>query len=280
MARYFFCLMLVLLVTAPQARTVHAEPQYFDVHIHFNHDVWNTLTPQAAIDKLRAAGIDRALVSSSGDAGTRRLYQADPDRIIPALRPYRERSDLQGWLHDQSVIPYLEKKLDGFPYVALGEFHLQGEEADLPIVREMVELARKHNLILHAHVDANAIRRLYDQYPEARILWAHAGFEHAATVEELMNTYPDLWADLSFRRDIYPANRFLPGWKELLLKHSDRFMLGVDTYIPSRWERINHTLAWYERMFAALPKEVANNIRYHNARRLIGRAFKPNSTPP
>lgn len=249
------------------------EPPIFDVHIHYSHDVWDTLSPEQAIEKLRQAGISRAVVSSSGDEGTRRLYQADPALIVPALRPYRKRSDLQDWMHDDSVIPYLEQKLDGFPYKAIGEFHLQGEQADLPVVRRMVQLAREHNLILHAHVDANAIYRLYDQYPDARILWAHAGFEHAATVEELMDTYPGLWADLSFRRDVYPASRFLPGWKELLIKHADRFMLGVDTYTPQRWHNIEETLAWYDRLFAALPPGVAGRIRYDNAQRLIGNPF-------
>lgn len=280
MARSLSRLILALLLTTALAQTLHAGPQYFDVHIHYSQNVWDSLSPQAALDKLRAAGITRALVSSTGDTGTRRLYRAAPEMILPALRPYRQRGERSRWMHDESVIPYLAQKLAEHPYIAIGEFHLQGREADLPVVRKMVQLARENNLILHAHVDAGAIHRLYAHDPDARILWAHAGFENAATVRELMETYPGLWADLSFRRDIYPASRFLPDWEALLVKHADRFMLGVDTYRPERWERIEATLAWYERMFSALPNSVAENIRYQNAARLIGRAFENRAANP
>lgn len=274
MLRWVTIFLLMFLTTFTSTPLSARQTSFFDVHIHYSHDVWDSLSPEAAVARLRQAGISRAMVSSSGDAGTRRLYQAAPDLVIPALRPYRQRSDLNDWMHDDSVISYLEKKLRDFPYLAIGEFHLEGEEADLPVVRKMVQLARQHDLILHAHVDANAIYRLYDQYPDARILWAHAGFEHAATVEELMDTYPNLWADLSFRWDVHPASQFLPGWKEVLIKHSDRFMFGVDTYTPERWDRIQDTLAWYERLFANLPGEVADRIRYHNANQLIGERFE------
>ena len=63
---------------------------------------------------------------------------------------------------------------------ALGEFHVYGADADLPVVRKAVALARKHSLVLHAHSDADAIERLFRQYPDARILWAHSGFERPA----------------------------------------------------------------------------------------------------
>ena len=41
----------------------------------------------------------------------------------------------------------------------------------------MVELARQHKLVLHAHSDDDAINRLFVQDPQARILWAHSGFD-------------------------------------------------------------------------------------------------------
>ncbi|MDZ7803256.1 hypothetical protein [Thiohalophilus sp.] len=93
------------------------------------------------------------------------------------------------------------------------------------------------------------------RYPDVRILWAHAGFEYSLQVEALMDNYPNLWADLSFR------------WEDLLIKHADRFMLGVDTYTPERWDKIQDTLDWYERMFSALPDATAaDKIRYKEIR--------------
>lgn len=101
----------------------------FDAHIHYSHDAWAQYPPAAAIERLRAAGVMRALVSSSNDAGTQQLYQAAPDLIIPALRPYRERNELTTWTRDASVPDYLESRLRLNRYVAIGEFHLQGAQA-------------------------------------------------------------------------------------------------------------------------------------------------------
>ena len=36
-----------------------------DVHIHYSHDAWENLPPAKAIAALRAAGLERAFVSSS-----------------------------------------------------------------------------------------------------------------------------------------------------------------------------------------------------------------------
>ena len=41
----------------------------------------------------------------------------------------------------------------------------------------MVALARQYDLMLHAHSDADAVERLFAQWPQARILWAPSGFD-------------------------------------------------------------------------------------------------------
>jgi len=44
------------------------------------------------------------------------------------------------------------------------------------VFRKVVELSRKYNVFLHAHSDANAVDRIFRQYPGATVLWAHSGF--------------------------------------------------------------------------------------------------------
>ncbi|HKK05101.1 MAG TPA: amidohydrolase family protein [Gammaproteobacteria bacterium] len=250
-----------------------AQLPVFDVHIHYNQDMWESIPPERAAQRLRAAGIVRAMVSSTSDEGTQKLYRADPKLIVPALGPYRKRIDRYRWIHDESVIPYLKRRLAGHRYAAIGEFHIRDEQTDLPVVRAVVQLARKHHLLMHVHSDAGAIERIFDQYPEARILWAHAGFEPADKVRQTMARHKNLWADLSIRWEIFEDGRFKPGWKALLTDYSDRFMLGVDTYKPMRWVMIKETIDWYESMFAELPPEAAQRIRYDNAERVIGKAL-------
>ena len=267
---FLFSFIPVATVVAGDEKEVSDLP-IFDAHIHYSHDVWQAIAPADAIRRLREAGVERALVSSSSDEGTQRLYQADPAFVVPSLRPYRKRGTIDTWMYDETLIPYLKQRLQTFRYAAIGELHINGEQAKTQVMREIIRLARQHQLILHVHSDAQAIRLIFEQYPEAHILWAHAGFEEAATVSTLMDKQPNLMADLSFRTEIYQNGRFFPGWQQLLLKHADRFLLGIDTYQPQRWLQINNVMLWQRQLLAALPGDVARKIAYDNSERITRR---------
>jgi hypothetical protein len=243
----------------------------FDAHIHYSHDAWEAFAPDDAIRRLREAGVKRAMVSSSSDKGTQMLYDAAPEFVIPVLRPYRKRGELQTWMHDETVIPYLKERLQKYRYAAIGEFHIDGEEANTPVVREVVKLAKQYDLMLHVHSDAAAIRLIFEQDPEARILWAHAGFEFAETVRELLVQHDNLWADLSFRYDAFANGSFLPEWNELVLDHADRFLLGIDTFTPQRWLQIGEVMSWQRDLLDALPEPAARMIAYENGERITRR---------
>jgi hypothetical protein len=249
-----------------------AELPIFDAHVHYSHDAWDVLPPEAAIAILRKAGVRRALVSSSGDDGQQRMAAAAPELILPSLRPYRTRGDLSTWVRDETVIPYLEERLRRHRYVAIGEFHLYGADADLPVPRRMVELARRHGLVLHAHSDADAIERLFGQWPQARILWAHAGFERPEKVREMLRRYRNLWCDLAFRSDHAQGGKPAPEWREAFLEFPDRFMVGTDTFTPERWHRVAEHAAWSRGWLAHLPREIAERIAWKNGEALFGTA--------
>lgn len=248
----------------------YAQDQYpvFDAHIHYSHDASEAFPPEDAIRRLKEAGVRRAMVSSSSDDGTQKLYKADPSFVIPVLRPYRKRGTLETWMHDQSVIPYLKKRLEQYHYAGIGEFHIEGKQASLPVLQEIIRLARQYRLLMHVHSDAEAIGLIYRQDPQARILWAHAGFEDAEVVNRLMDKQQNLWADLSFRSEILINGNFMRGWQPLLVKHADRFMLGIDTYEPQRWLQIKQVMQWQRELLAALPGDVARKIAYENGERI------------
>ena len=90
----------------------------FDAHIHFSHDAAEVFSAGEAVALLEQAGLKRALVSSSGDAGTRALYAAAPELVLPSLRPYRRRGEIGTWVDDPSVIDFLEDRLTRFKWVA------------------------------------------------------------------------------------------------------------------------------------------------------------------
>jgi hypothetical protein len=263
---------LAILVAAPGVVRA-ADLPIVDAHLHYSHDAWDVVPAKDVVALLRKAGVKRALVSSSGDDGTQKLLAEAPDIIVPELRPYRRRGDVSTWTKDDTVIPYLEERLAKFRYVGIGEFHLYGADADLPVPRRMVELAKQHQLLLHAHSDADAVERLFRQDPNARVLWAHAGFDSPARVREMLRKYKNLWADLAFRTDHAPGGKLAPEWREAFLEFPDRFMVGTDTFTPERWHYVPEHASWSRGWLAELPPDVAERIAHKNGEALFG-AFK------
>ncbi len=259
---------LALAGTSPPAAA--AELPIFDAHLHYSHDAWESVPPKEAIALLRKAGLKRALVSSSGDDGQQRLAALAPDLVIPELRPYRSRGEIGTWFRDESVIPYLEGLLKRNRYAAIGEFHLYGADADLPVPRRMVQLAKARGLFLHAHSDVDAIERLLRQWPQARILWAHSGFDRPEKVREMLKKHRNLWCDLAFRTDHGSGGKVHPEWKPLFLEFPDRFLVGTDSFTPERWHYIPEHASWSRQWLAELPKDVAERIAYRNGEALFG----------
>ena len=268
-----------LLAAAPllAARTVQAaaELPLFDAHIHYSHDAWELVPPKQAVAILRQAGLRGALVSSSNDQGTQMLAAEAPDLIVPELRPYRSRGEIGSWMKDDSVVRYLEERLAKYRYVGIGEFHLYGEDADLAVPRRMVALAREHALVLHAHSDVDAIERLLRQWPEARVLWAHSGFDRPEKVRETLRRHPRLWCDLAFRGDHAAAGKVDAAWREAFTEFPDRFMIGTDTFTPERWHYIAGHASWSRAWLADLSAPLAERIAWRNAEALFKGTARP-----
>jgi hypothetical protein len=263
-------LALVVLLGVPGLAGASELP-IFDAHLHYSHDAWTVVPPKEAIALLKKAGVKRALVSSSDDDGTQKLLAEAPDVIIPELRPYRTRGDISTWTKDEGVLRYVEERLKKSRYVAIGEFHLYGADADLPIPRRIVQLAKQHGLLLHAHSDVEAIERIFQQDPGARVLWAHAGFENPAKVREMLRKHKNLWADLAFRSDQGAGGTVPPEWREAFAEFPDRFMVGTDTFTPERWHYVIEHATFSRAWLATLPSDLAERIAWKNGETLFGR---------
>ncbi len=72
---------------------VRAQPlPIFDAHLHYSHDAWELVPVPQAIEILRKSGVKRALISSAGDEGQQRLYQAAPDLVHPGASALPQRA--------------------------------------------------------------------------------------------------------------------------------------------------------------------------------------------
>ena len=236
--------------------------------MHYSHDAWDMLPPKQAAEILRKAGLRMAMVSSSSDEGTRMIYEAAPDIVVPVLRPYRRRGELGSWFRDPSVIDHLKARLAKYKYAGIGEFHIYGSDADSPVMRQVVELAKQHNIFLHSHSDADAVARHFEQWPEATVLWAHSGFDSPADIRAMMERHPRLYGDLAYRTDHASRGKVSDSWRQLFLDFPDRFMLGSDTFSPERWYYVIDHANWSREWLADLPADVAEQIAWKNAKEL------------
>ncbi|MCZ6874258.1 MAG: amidohydrolase family protein [bacterium] len=265
-------LLPVLLLLGGIGSTSGEAPQLpiFDAHIHYSQSAWQSVTPEQALAILDQAGVQWALVSSTPDDGTLKLHKAAPQRMIPVLRPYRNRADMGSWHSDPEVQAYVESRLKHGVYKGIGEFHLSASNVAAPVVRRFAALAEAHALFLHAHVDDAAIEQMCHLYPKVRLLWAHAGMSASAkTVGRLVAQCNNLWVELALRFDVAPDGQLDPAWQALFLKHPDRFLIGTDTWLPERWSELVEEIETKRRWLAQLPREVAQQLAYQNGQRLL-----------
>src|SRR4029079_18720668 len=118
---------------------------------------------------------------------------------------------------------------------------------------------------------------LYGHNAKARIVWAHTGFSlEPSRVEALLERYPQLWGELSYRSGITDgADQLTPAWRALFEKHSDRFLLGSDTWISERWASYDDIMSSYRLWLAQLPPTAAAKIAHGNAKALFARSAPP-----
>jgi hypothetical protein len=269
-------LLVAFVCTVGAADRVRAdEPiEIFDAHMHYNWEpkpFYSVDEVLALFKKHRVTGI---LATSRPNTGTHALMEAKPPglQIVPFIRPYRVRADIQTWFGDPFIFDLVQDEFKRGYYRGIGEFHISGRAAENEWVKKTVDFAVANDLFLHAHADAEAVEILMSHNPQARIVWAHTGFSlEPERVAALLGKYPHVWGELSYRGGIVDgAGKLAADWRALFTKFPDRFLLGSDTWINERWATYGDIMAGYRAWLAQLPPDVANKIAHGNAKRLFG----------
>lgn len=267
-ALVFASLPLLLLGIAFYQPDYH--PPIFDAQVHYNEEAWKRVPVEAIINGVEEMNIPWLLVGSTPNLGTWKLWEADPDRVIPMLVPHDSPEDRFYWHENPAIIDFIEYEIRTRPYRGIGEFHLYDAQADSDVVRRMVELAVERKLVLHARSDPSALHQLFRMGPSLRILWAHAGINaQPDLIETMLGRYPNLWLEISHRLDIAPRGTLKPEWEALMLRYPERFMLGSGTYRSHYWYKVRTYMAEYRGWLRDLPIEVAERIAYRNGLELF-----------
>jgi hypothetical protein len=93
-----------------------------------------------------------------------------------------------------------------------------------------------------------------------------------AEVGRLLDAWPALFVELALRSDVAPGGRLDPAWQALFLRHPDRFMVGTDTWTPSRWAVVADVQREIRGWLRQLPADVARRLAAENAERLAAGA--------
>ena len=248
--------------------------EIFDAHLHYNQEPNPFYPLDKVLELFRRNGVTGILATSRPNKGTHQLMEANAPGlwVVPFIRPYRTRSDIQTWFNDPAIFDLIKSEYERGYYRGIGEFHIYGNSAASEWVKKTVDFAVERNLYLHAHCDEEALLILFSHNPKARIIWAHTGFSTSPErVAQLLATYPDLWGELSYRSDIADGDGKLSAdWRALFARFPDRFLLGSDTWINERWFAYDGLMKGYRAWLAQLPREQAERIANGNAKRLFG----------
>ncbi len=247
----------------------------FDAHIHYKEPAWGPYPVKSVIELMDRNGVAMGLVSSTPDEGTIMLWEYAPNRIVPELRPYHGSAGSGNWTKAPGMEEYLEERLAKYPHEGLGEFHIHNlDPTDRPLLKKVTQMAKTRSIPIHVHSGADPVHLLYELEPSLTIIWAHAGMsEPAGVVEEMLATYPTLYADTSFReRDILASSdKIDPDWMRVITRFSDRLMVGTDTWVNSQWDNYSELIALNRQWLSLLPRDIAEQIAYKTAEQLFNR---------
>jgi len=157
---------------------------------------------------------------------------------------------------------------------------------DGPVIRALFDLAAKYDAFLAFHMEADAdsiaqLRRLAASNPRGRILLNHCGVNLGpADLNRLFDELPNLYCEVSVRyppmrpprgifTEMFDARAIGWGWKDVIIKHADRFMIGTDTDGDSG-KYVESIRTVRSGLLANLPIEVASQVAYGNAKELFG----------
>ena len=295
------------LPAAPSDAAAHRRvtPTRVDTHGH----TVPGLTADRVISLMDQVGISHMVLMARGrnDWLTAQIYEQHPQRILPFVS-----SMYRAWhRQDERVLPYVEKRLRGGIFKGVGEVMLRyygipsknepviDVPADSPFMKRLGDIVEHYNAVMLVHMEPEpeairSLENLLDYNKKLKLIWAHCGtvarvgmqtIGHA-DIGVLMERHPNLYTDIAgvqptsvapsggLRRPSITddSGTLFPSFKELLEKHSDRVLFGLDTPWIECWdeEPFREWVAWADKVVAQLSDSgIADRIMHKNAERLF-----------
>ncbi len=283
---------VMLLLLAVFAAELCAREPVADMHLHYKWSQQDVTSAEEAVEILAQQNIVLGVVIGTPAELALELERLQPRKIVAIFSPYRIGGDWQRWARDPEVVPRARAALASGAYHGIGELHLIGgfsprlEKAT--VLQALMQLAGQYDVPIMLHTEFSRPVMMLDlcrRYPDTRILWAHAGsILPPPQVAQVLDACSNVQAGLAARdpwrfvnNPLTDANgRLLPGWRALLLRYPDRFMLGSDPVWPveqmdqwdepdTGWLELGRFWEFHREWLRQLPEAVARKIGCENA---------------
>ena len=292
-------LAIILLYSSAVVQADAAGLYFIDAH----SQVSSERVLQRVIPLMDQAGVLRTILSGrlkldSNDIAD--FAERYPGRIIASIRT-------KGGAYKKNKKAYykaLKREVASGRFCAIAELLMhhapKGAKADKVVVypndervNEALKHARKKGWPLVVHIEFASLSRderrkfmkmlrdmlhKYTKHPFAMI---HMGQLGVDDVRQLIESHDNVYFmtshtnPLAIRKSNQPWTNMFKGevlaheWRELVVKHPDRFILAFDNVWPDHWgDFFLREAEYWRKAFAALPNEVAHAIAHDNAERL------------
>ena len=103
----------------------------FDAHLHYNQEPNPFYDLDKVLEIFRRNNVTGIIATSRPNKGTHQLVDAKAPglTVVPFIRPYRTRSDIQTWFDDPAIWELIQSEYKRGYYRGIGEFHIYGKAA-------------------------------------------------------------------------------------------------------------------------------------------------------
>ena len=286
---------LLLLVAVLACYPALASKPYADIHVHFNWDQKEIISADEVVKKLRAGNAEFVVVAGTPSELALELAEAGGDFIIPLFSPYTHVLGREDWYRNEVTLKMAEAGLKSGQYQGIGEVHFMSgfrPRFSNQIFLDLLDLADQYDVPVLIHIDSGDASRfinLCTEYLDMKIMFAHAGGNLLPRhIREVIAACPNVAIELS-ARDPWryggltdEDNVLLEGWREVIIEHADRFIIGTDPVwrvtrtqawdmSDDGWDYYEQILDWFNLWIDTLPNDVQQKIRLENAKQLFNR---------
>jgi len=274
MIRAALLLLAVVLACAPAQAAEYKGP-LIDAHSHVSSataiDGYVAAMKRHNVTKVVLLGVGG--VQKDDQAWIAAAAKKYPGIVIPGA-PVADPSD--------AGVAKVSQAVEALGARALGEVH--GRQVSRKIDRDpatfgkLFELAAARGVpvIIHEELTDGAAKQLeaaLAAHRKTTIIIAHGGEGPPARIDGLLARNANLLVDLSgmhFQRTPSLASESGPldsGWKQVIEKHPDRFLMGVDVWAPRLFEPavLDKLFTWTRRILGELAPGVAERVAWKNA---------------